>query len=68
MTNYRKTYLCICDGQQEKMYLQHLAKLIKKFPRKVVTFNTFITDMSFSLVNNLEYTNQKDKNVNLWRF
>lgn len=42
MATYRKTYLCICDGQQEKMYLQHLAKLIKKFPQKVVTFNTFI--------------------------
>ena len=42
MARYRKTYLCICDGQQEKMYLQHLAKLIKKFPQKVVTFNTFI--------------------------
>jgi hypothetical protein len=42
MANYRKTYLCICDGQQETMYLEHVAKLIKDFPRKVVKFNTFI--------------------------
>lgn len=42
MANYRKTYLCICDGKQEKMYLGHVAKLIKKFPQKVVKFNTFI--------------------------
>lgn len=41
MANYRKTYLCICDGQQETMYLKHIAKLIKDFPRKVVKFNTF---------------------------
>ncbi len=42
MGNYRKTYLCICDGQQETMYLNHVAKLIKNFPRKVVKFNTFV--------------------------
>jgi len=42
MGNYRKTYLCICDGQQEEMYLKHVAKLIKDFPRKVVKFNTFV--------------------------
>lgn len=41
MANYRKAYLCICDGQQETMYLSHVAKLIKDFPRKVVKFNTF---------------------------
>ena len=29
MANYRKAYLCICDGQQEKMYLDHVA--IRKF-------------------------------------
>jgi len=38
---YRKTYLCICEGKQETMYLNHVAKLIKDFPRKVVKFNTF---------------------------
>lgn len=42
MKLYRKTYLCICEGQQEKMYLDHVAKLINKFPQKVVKFNTFI--------------------------
>lgn len=42
MSNYRKNYLCICEGQQEKMYMNHVAKLIKNFPKKVVTFNTFI--------------------------
>lgn len=42
MTHYRKTYLCICDGLQEKMYLNHIASLIKKFPQKVVKFNTFV--------------------------
>lgn len=41
MGKYRKTYLCICDGQQETMYLNHVAKLIKDFPQKVVKFNTF---------------------------
>lgn len=41
MGKYRKTYLCICDGQQETMYLSHVAALIKDFPRKVVKFNTF---------------------------
>ncbi|MBM7560881.1 RloB domain-containing protein [Fusibacter tunisiensis] len=41
MGKYRKTYLCICDGQQETMYLNHVAKLIKDFPHKVVKFNTF---------------------------
>jgi len=41
LANYRKAYLCICDGQQEIMYLNHVAKLIKDFPRKVVKFNTF---------------------------
>ena len=40
MTKYRRKYLCICEGQQETMYLAHVAKLIRDFPRKVVTFNT----------------------------
>jgi len=42
MVHYRRTYLCICEGQQEKMYLNHLASLINDFPRKMVKFNTFI--------------------------
>ena len=40
MSQYRRKYLCICEGQQETLYLAHVAKLIKDFPRKVVTFNT----------------------------
>lgn len=39
---YRKTYLCICEGQQEEMYLNHLAYLVKDFPNKVIKFNTII--------------------------
>ena len=37
---YRKTYFCVCEGQQEEMYLKHIAFLLKKFPERVVTFNT----------------------------
>lgn len=37
---YRKTYFCVCDGQQEEMYLKHVVFLLKKFPERVVTFNT----------------------------
>ncbi|HOP93226.1 MAG TPA: RloB domain-containing protein [Acetivibrio thermocellus] len=39
---YRKTYFCVCDGQQEEMYLKHVALLLKKFPERVVTFNTTV--------------------------
>lgn len=42
MVRYRKTYLCVCEGQQERMYLDHVARLIKDFPQKVVTFNSYI--------------------------
>jgi hypothetical protein len=42
MPYYRKTYLCICEGQQEEMYLAHVASLLKKFPNRVVKFNTMI--------------------------
>lgn len=42
MKQYRKNYLVVCDGKQEQMYLEHLAKLIKDFPRKVVKFNSFV--------------------------
>lgn len=37
---YRKPYFCVCDGQQEEMYLKHVAFLLKRFPERVVTFNT----------------------------
>lgn len=42
MEHYRKTYLCICEGKQEKMYLEYVASLAKDFPRKVIKFNTYI--------------------------
>lgn len=48
MALYRKTYLCICEGQQEEMYLNHLSYLIKDFPSRVVKFNTII-DKPFRL-------------------
>ncbi len=48
MAMYRKSYVCICEGQQEKQYLEHLARLIKKFPEKVVTFNCYI-DQAYRL-------------------
>ncbi|MGI6649587.1 MAG: RloB domain-containing protein [Bacillota bacterium] len=42
MAFYRKNYFCICDGQQEEMYLDHVATLIKVFPKRVVKFNTTV--------------------------
>lgn len=45
---YRKQYLCICEGKQEQMYLNHLRSLINQKPQKQVTFNTII-DRSGSL-------------------
>ena len=36
---YRKTYRCVVEGQQESMYLNHIANLVKDFPKTVVTFN-----------------------------
>lgn len=38
----RSTYLCVCEGQQEKMYLAHISKLLNRFPERVVSFNTTI--------------------------
>lgn len=40
---YRKTYYCLCEGQQEKMYLEHLSSLLKTDSRKV-TFNCVLGD------------------------
>jgi len=36
---YRKTYFCVCEGQQEEMYLKWVAFLLKNFPERVVSFN-----------------------------
>lgn len=38
----RRIYLCICEGQQETMYLAHIARLLTHFPERVVKFNTTI--------------------------
>jgi hypothetical protein len=53
MKFYRKQYLCICEGLQEKIYLKHLERLIKNFPEKIVTFNTYI-DSPFRLTKTYE--------------
>ena len=42
MACYRRTYLCVCEGQQEEMYLKHVAKLITDFPNRVIHFNTIV--------------------------
>ena len=40
MKLYRKRYHCICEGQQEEMYLAHVGRLLTDRPRCVVTFTT----------------------------
>lgn len=55
MANYRKSYFCICDGQQETMYLEHVAKLIKDFPRKVVSFKCEEGDVLEKKLDYIEY-------------
>ncbi len=42
MGMYRKNYLCVCEGQQEEMYLNHVAMLISDFPNRAVKFNTIV--------------------------
>lgn len=42
MSPYRKNYLCICEGLQEKMYLNYVARLVNEFPKKVIKFNIYI--------------------------
>lgn len=37
---YRRSYYCVCEGQQEEMYLKHIERLLKKPQERVVTFNT----------------------------
>lgn len=54
---YRKTYFCVCEGQQEEMYLNHVAFLLKKFPERVVTFNTTYGSAERLKKNYTEYDN-----------
>ncbi len=42
----RLNYRCIVDGQQEKMYLNHLASLLTHHPDTVVNFNISIDKAS----------------------
>lgn len=57
MGMYRKSYYCICEGQQESMYLNRLASLISDFPRKVVAFKCVEGDVLEMKVNYVEYDN-----------
>lgn len=54
---YRKTYFCVCEGQQEEMYLKHVAFLLKNFPERVVTFNTTYGSPERLKKNYTEYDN-----------
>lgn len=54
---YRETYFCVCAGQQEEMYLKHLAFLLKDFPERVVTFNTTCGSPEKLKKNYTEYDN-----------
>lgn len=42
MMRYFKTYRCVVDGQQEKMYLKHLGKMLSDFPQIQISFNISI--------------------------
>ena len=42
MRLYRKSYLCVCEGQQEELYLKYVASLFKNFPERVIMFNPVI--------------------------
>lgn len=57
MRLYRKTYLCVCEGQQEVMYLNHLASLLKQMPQRIVTFNTSEGNARRLMKNYTEYDN-----------
>jgi hypothetical protein len=39
MVQIRRQYFCLCDGQQEELYLKHLAGLLKTDNRRI-TFTT----------------------------
>ncbi len=54
---YRRSYFCVCDGQQEEMYLKHIAFLLKKPTERVVTFNTIQGSIERLKKNYTEYDN-----------
>lgn len=39
-----RNYFCVVEGQQEDIYLKHIAKLLTNFPERVVKFNTTLGD------------------------
>jgi hypothetical protein len=43
---YRRKYFCICEGQQEKMYLSHLSSLLNQSRQKTVTFECVVGNIS----------------------
>ena len=49
------TYFCVVEGQQEKMYLNHLARLLTDFPKKVIKFNCVIDNASRLKTEYVEY-------------
>ncbi|OBR68406.1 hypothetical protein A7K91_21225 [Paenibacillus oryzae] len=42
MSLVRRNYICTCEGSQEKIYLEHVAKLLTIFPQRVVSINAII--------------------------
>lgn len=38
----RLNYFCVVEGQQEKMYLEHVSSLLNDFPKRTVSFKTKI--------------------------
>lgn len=40
----RRNYFCVVEGQQEIIYLKHIAALLTNFPERVVKINTTLGD------------------------
>lgn len=51
----RLNYFCVVEGQQEKIYLNRLAKLLSDFPKRTVTFNPIINNSERLRRNYVEY-------------
>lgn len=52
---YKKTVFCVVEGQQEELYLKHLANLLTDFPTKVVKFNIVKGNADKLRGNGIEY-------------
>lgn len=55
MSIYRKTYFCICEGQQEMLYFKHLSNLLRDLPKRSITFNTVKGKPYLVTKNQVEY-------------